>query len=150
MCYRDGTPNVDGTIYSVSGGNARCGTSAASDARCPDQQCCSQWGYCGPVPQADGTYWEQVTGGKWKKVTKREAFNMYCRRNQGDWRQIDCDDVGNFDEVYNTENGTETESSTMFMTTGSGSITEMSASDASTFQKSWILAVAAAAFALFN
>jgi len=88
MCYLPGTPNLNGKS---NGNPGSCGKKAPR-ARCTDNQCCSQWGYCGPVARKDGTYYESVDG-KMKVVTQDFAYQLYCNKTQGDYRKVPCNSI---------------------------------------------------------
>jgi len=84
MCPNPSAPNIDGDILFPP----VCGTSYPN-SRCPDGQCCSQSGSCGPVPSADGEYRLNV-GGVIEVVTYQEAFTSFCQNNQGSWAYVAC------------------------------------------------------------
>jgi len=88
MCYLPGTPNLNGK---TNGHPGSCGKKAPR-ARCADNQCCSQWGYCGPVPRKDGTYYESVDG-KNKVVSEAFAYQLYCNKTQADYRKVPCNSI---------------------------------------------------------
>jgi len=91
MCYLPGTPNVNGTVLSNP---PYCGINAKK-ARCADGQCCSKYGYCGPIPDSNGNYFEDVNG-VYQQVTYDVAIGLYCGRgNQGDYRKVPCNTLNN-------------------------------------------------------
>jgi len=83
-CYKDNTPNIDGPVNTPP----TCGN-LASNARCLDGQCCSSEGKCGPTPDADGYYYEEVDGST-QLVSQAYAYSVYCTNNQGDYRKQPC------------------------------------------------------------
>jgi len=85
LCYQPGTPNLNGKMTGT------CGRKAPR-ARCPDGQCCSQWGYCGPIARGDGTYYEYVDGAE-KYVSAEFATQLYCNKTQGDYRKVPCNTI---------------------------------------------------------
>jgi len=87
MCPNPNAPNIDSTVLYPP----ICGSNAPQ-ARCPDGQCCSSLGYCGPIPDPDGQY-RSVVNGIITVITYDEALEGYCTNNQGDWSFISCDSV---------------------------------------------------------
>jgi len=85
MCYLPGTPNINGKINSSP---PTCGVNAKK-ARCADGQCCSKYGYCGPIKETDGKYYEDG-----KQVTEAYAFYLYCNATTADYRKVPCSSVG--------------------------------------------------------
>jgi len=85
MCYKPGTPNINGNINQNP---PTCGTRDSS-ARCGDEQCCSQTGYCGPILQGDGKYHEYVNGIV-QVVSKEVAYSIYCNNTSADYRKVPC------------------------------------------------------------
>jgi len=83
MCYLPGTPNLNGKIN----GQSTCGKNAPR-ARCPDGQCCSQWGYCGPFRDSNGNYYEGGT-----IVSQALAMSLYCNKTSGDYRKVPCNSI---------------------------------------------------------
>jgi len=77
-CYEKGTAHDIPFLNST-----RCGTNVYG--RCIDNQCCSKYGFCGPVKQMDGNYHEEG-----QIISEENAFSLYCTNNQGDWRLIPC------------------------------------------------------------
>lgn len=66
MCYLPTTPNINGKVNRNSG---KCGIKDRS-ARCPEGQCCSQYGYCG-------------------------SSSDYCNaRSFADYRKVSCKSLG--------------------------------------------------------
>jgi len=95
MCYLPGTPNVNGTILENP---PYCGKNAKK-ARCADGQCCSKYGYCGPIPDTDGNYYEDIDG-VYQTVTYDVAVGLYCGKgNQGDYRKVACSSLNNKDDT---------------------------------------------------
>lgn len=81
MCYLPGTPNLNGKINSNP---PTCGVNARK-ARCADGQCCSKYGYCGPIKETDGKYYEDG-----KVITEAYAFYLYCNTTTADYRKVPC------------------------------------------------------------
>jgi len=84
MCYLPGTPNLNGKINSNP---PTCGVNAKR-ARCADGQCCSKYGYCGPIKEADGKYYEDG-----KVITEEYAFYLYCNSTTADYRKVPCSTI---------------------------------------------------------
>jgi len=89
MCPNPDALNINGDILHPP----KCGTSYPN-SRCPDGQCCDQFGDCGPIPDADGQYRGNV-GGVTQVVTYEEALQTYCTNNQGNWAYIACSNNAN-------------------------------------------------------
>jgi len=100
MCYLPGTPNVNGTILKNP---PYCGKNAKK-ARCGDGQCCSKYGFCGPIPDETGQYYEEVDG-KYQYVSYDVAAPLYCANNAGDYRKVPCSSIHNKDDVSATSAG---------------------------------------------
>jgi len=86
-CYKDGTPNLQGSINIPP----TCGA-LAPNARCADGQCCSTSGMCGPVRSSDGFFHEMVDGIS-EIVSDDFAYNMFCTGTTADYRMVACDGV---------------------------------------------------------
>jgi len=94
MCYLPGTPNINGTILKNP---PYCGKNAKK-ARCADGECCSKYGYCGPIADSSGNYYEEIDG-VYQQVTYEVAIGLYCGRgNQGDYRKVPCSSLHNKDD----------------------------------------------------
>jgi len=65
MCYKEGTPMINGRVNLNSG---KCGKNDKR-ARCPEGQCCSRYGYCG-------------------------ASAAYCENAYADYRKYTCASLG--------------------------------------------------------
>jgi hypothetical protein len=65
MCYKAGTPNINGRVNLNSG---KCGKNDKK-ARCPEGQCCSRYGYCGTT-------------------------SAYCENPYADYRKYTCASLG--------------------------------------------------------
>jgi len=65
MCYKAGTPNINGKVNLNSG---KCGKND-KNARCPEGQCCSRYGYCG-------------------------SSSAYCDNAYADYRKYTCASLG--------------------------------------------------------
>jgi len=100
MCYLPGTPNINGTILSNP---PYCGKNAKK-ARCADGQCCSKYGFCGPIPDSNGNYFEDIDG-EYQQVTYETAVPLYCNRNQGDYRKVPCSSLNNKDDESSASGG---------------------------------------------
>lgn len=86
FCPNPNAPNIDGETFFPP----RCGSNAPG-SRCADGQCCSQFGFCGPIEASPGVYIEEINGVS-QQVTFEQALALYCNNNQGDWRLIPCAD----------------------------------------------------------
>lgn len=89
LCYKPGTPNLGGKIRKNP---PVCGARGKNN-RCSEGQCCSKFGYCGPIKESDGLYYDYVNG-KPKQVSLIEAYNLYCNNTVGDYRKYTCASLG--------------------------------------------------------
>ncbi|KAI9168120.1 Cadherin-8 [Blastocladiella emersonii ATCC 22665] len=81
QCDQYGLPEPATTLFRDAQNRPVCGPQSAANT-CLLDQCCSNFGFCGPIANPDGTYTE---GGK--NVTKAEATAVYCgNKPSGDWR----------------------------------------------------------------
>jgi len=93
MCPNPDAPNLNGDILNPP----HCGQSYPN-SRCPDGQCCDQFGNCGPFPDPDGEY-RGVINGVTQVITYEEALQIYCTNNQGNWAYIACTSNANIKAV---------------------------------------------------
>jgi len=95
LCYLPGTPYLDGPINSNP---PTCGSNSNPHARCQEGLCCSQYGYCGPIADSKGRYFEEVHG-RYTHVTAQYAFSLYCNKTQGDYRKVPCNSIDGSDDL---------------------------------------------------
>eukprot|EP01118_Nematostelium_gracile_P010120 TRINITY_DN3461_c0_g1_i1.p1 TRINITY_DN3461_c0_g1~~TRINITY_DN3461_c0_g1_i1.p1 ORF type:complete len:511 (+),score=89.07 TRINITY_DN3461_c0_g1_i1:39-1535(+) len=81
QCYSDPSKAVKLSARQVNSGSC-----SAGDVRCNDNQCCSKFGFCGPLKSGDGTY----KNDEGQTISESDAFNLYCTENTGDWRVKQC------------------------------------------------------------
>jgi len=100
MCYKIGTPNINGRINSNP---PICGRKDRR-ARCAEGLCCSQYGYCGPFKNEEGVYYEYING-NYQYVSEEVAFGLYCNnQSYADYRKVPCNTLNEYQNNQNSGN----------------------------------------------
>jgi len=103
MCYKRGTPNINGRINTSP---PVCGRKDRR-ARCAEGLCCSQYGYCGPFKNDDGVYYEYMNG-RYQYVTEDVAFGLYCNnQSYADYRKVPCNTLDQYQNYQNSGNNND-------------------------------------------
>lgn len=105
MCYLPGTPNINGPINSNP-------PTCTGTARCADGQCCSKYGFCGPILSNDGNYYENG-----QIITADYAFYLYCNSSKADYRKVPCSSGSTSTSTSTSTTGQALPSSTSTTTT---------------------------------
>lgn len=91
LCYKPNTPNLGGKIKKSP---PICGANGNGRYRCAEGLCCSKYGYCGPIKESDGNYYD-FSNGVSTKLSTDQAFYLYCNSSSSiDYRKYSCSSLG--------------------------------------------------------